>query len=109
MLTVDPTGLDAALISPGRSAIRDAVTNDIILIQKVDSRDHLETIFAEDFNGDGVTDLLQLNNDDDWVLSLNDGQTLYEVPVADGLPGANLLDTGDFNQDGLLDLSLIHI
>lgn len=69
------------------------------------------SLTAADLNGDGVLDLVMVNNDNDdstitVLLGRGDGTFLLKgsYPSASGLPVA--LCVGDFNQDGILDVAV---
>ena len=57
-----------------------------------------------DFNGDGVTDLLDTSSETEWRLSLNDGTQLYQFAVGSGLADVETVGTADFDQNGSQDV-----
>jgi hypothetical protein len=62
---------------------------------------------SNDFNGDGISDLLLGNNNGTVALwELNGNHIDSNTTVGNVAPGWNVIDTGDFNGDGKADLLL---
>ena len=64
---------------------------------------------AADFNGDGKSDLLLLNDNNHLMIWQMDGmQTPLKVDIGAAPAGTHFLDTGDFNGDGKADLAFLN-
>lgn len=65
-----------------------------------------QLVAEDDFNGDGVPDLMGQGKDGTWRLRVNDGMQVFELPWGDALPkNAEHLGIADFNDDGLTDIA----
>ncbi len=79
----------------------DPVVIDVDLILRRDSSQQI----TADFNGDGVTDVLEIPaSQNNWTIRINDGTQRFQFSVGERLADAKYLGTGDFNGDSLLDV-----
>lgn len=74
------------------------------IIKKLDENKDLDLISVSDFNGDGKSDLLRIENNDLNVYSLNSQNDFIQISSTSKESFNNILYPGDFNGDGKADI-----
>lgn len=78
----------------------------------LENKSNWTPLLTGDFNNDGIDDVFAQSaaddNDNSW-LHLNDGEQFFLVPWGESLPAhTEIIDAGDVNNDGLLDVISIN-
>jgi len=105
LLTYNGGSVDIANLGPGRFVIREIVSGGVEI--------RLQEPAHNDFNGDGVSDILWQNDNGtvrDWLGQPPDGNFVGNIDKVNILTGPewHVIGTGDFNGDGYVDVLWQH-